>query len=112
MNTPGFLTQVPAALQPLAALGLLLERLERLPRSSASPEQYRTLVQQVQQQLAAATPGAALDALLAALPASAELYENLHYAQAGLCRAPLEAATAAELAVQALLKRSRSLSSH
>ena len=85
---------------PLAAVGTLLERLERLPRSAA-PEQYRDVVLKVQKLLGEAEPGMALDALLAALPATAELYENLHYAHSGLCRSPLDAALSAELAAQA-----------
>ena len=34
-----------------------------------------------------------------------ELYENLHYARAGLCRSPLERATEAELQTRQLLQR-------
>ena len=37
-----------------------------------------------------AEPGAELEALLNTFPAAAELYENQQYAQAGLCRQPLE----------------------
>ena len=99
MNTETPL-RVPTQLWPLAAVGTLLERLERLPRSAA-PEQYRDVVLKVQQLLGEAESGMALDALLSALPATAELYENIHYAHSGLCRSPLEAALDAELAAQA-----------
>jgi hypothetical protein len=105
MNTSEFITtQVSPALQPLAAMGLLLERLERLPRN-ATATQYRDVVIKIQSLLGAAAPGFALDALLGALPATAELYENLHYAQAGLCRSRQDAAVEAELAVRALLAK-------
>ena len=104
MNTSTPL-QIPAALWPLMAMGTLLERLERLPRGAA-PAQYRDVVLKVQGLLGEAEPGAALDAVLTALPAVAELYENLHYAHAGLCRSPLEAALDAELAAKASLAKS------
>ena len=97
-------TQVSPDLRPLAALCLLLERLERLPRH-ASPGQYRDVVVKVQSMLSEAAPGPAMDALLGAFPGAAELYENLHYANAGLCRSPQEPALAAELAVRAMLAR-------
>jgi hypothetical protein len=98
-------TPVSTRFQVLAAMGQLLERLERLPRG-ASPEQYRDVVLKVQALLGDAEPGAELDALLSSLPATAELYENLRYAQAGLCRSPLDASLEAELAARASLRRS------
>jgi len=85
----------PAALHDLAAMAVLLERLESQPRK-ASAEQYRDVVQRVSQLLQAAEPGMALNALLAVAPAAAELYENLQYEHAGLCLAPLDRAIAAE----------------
>jgi len=96
---------VSTRLQALAAMGTLLERLEHLPRG-ASPEQYRDVVHKVQALLADAEPGLALEALLSTLPATTELYENLHYTQAGLCRSPLDASLAAELAARASLQKS------
>ena len=99
--------QVPASLQPLAAMGLLLERLERMPRSTASASQYREVAQKSQALLAQAEPGPALDALLGVMPGLAELYENLHYDHAGLCRQALEPASEAELAVRELMGRLR-----
>ncbi|CAN5272388.1 hypothetical protein BH11PSE10_BH11PSE10_18880 [soil metagenome] len=96
--------QLPASLVPLVAMGTLLERLERQPRGAA-PAQYRDVALKVQGLLGEAEPGPALEALLAALPATAELYENLHYAHAGLCRSPLEAALNAELEAKAAMPR-------
>lgn len=76
-------------------LGRLLERLER-SAVPVNPEQYRSVVQHLSRELEQVAPGPSLDALLAQLPAAAELYENQRYAQAGLCRAPLERAVRAE----------------
>lgn len=107
MNTPTITTlQLPARLQPLAAMGVLLERLERLPRN-ASADQYREVVLKAQQLLAAAEAGPALQALLDAMPALAELYENLHYAEAGLCRHALDQALPAELGARETLQKLR-----
>jgi phage-related minor tail protein len=96
--------RLPAGLRTLAATAALLERLEREPRG-ASAAQYRDVARQIAVLLAQASPGEALDALLAAMPASAEIYENLQYAHAGLCRSPLEAALNAELAATAALAK-------
>ena len=98
--------QIPAQLQTLAAMAALLERLENQPLS-ASPEQYRGVIDQVSTLLGEAEPGMHLDALLNAAPATAALYENLNYAHAGLCRSPLEAALNAELAAGAAIARAR-----
>lgn len=100
---PGTL-RPPTHLHVLAAMAALLERLEREPRQ-ASAAQYRAVVRQVSRLLAEAGPGDALDALLALAPATAELYENLQYSHAGLCRSPLEAGLNAELAATAALAR-------
>jgi hypothetical protein len=84
----------------------LLERLEHQP-SSASPEQYRDVARQVTALLAAAPVDEHLHALLNAAPAAAELYENMRYALAGLCRAPLDSALQAELAATAAITQAR-----
>lgn len=97
---------LPAGLQPLAAMAVLLERLERLPRK-ASAEQYRDVAQRVADLLAQAEPGVALNALLSAAPATAEIYENLQYEHAGLVRSPLEAAIAAEEDAIAAIEHAR-----
>lgn len=96
----------PAALQDLAAMAVLLERLERQPRK-ASAEQYREVVQRVSKLLQEAEPGAALHALLSVAPASAEIYENLQYEYAGLCLSPLDRATAAEQDAVAAIDHAR-----
>ena len=96
--------KVSPDLKPLAELSLLLERLERLPRG-ASPDQYREVVLTIQGMLGKAKAGAALDEVLQVFPATAELYENLNYAHAGLCRSNQGAAVEAELAVRGLFTK-------
>ncbi len=97
---------LPGRLHSLAAMAGLLERLDRRPRQ-ASAEQYRSVAQQVAALLTQAEADADLDALLAVAPATAELYENMRYEIAGLCRAPLEAALNAELAATAAIAKAR-----
>jgi hypothetical protein len=88
---------LPARLHNLAAMAGLLERLERQP-SSASAAQYRDVARQVSALLVDVEVDEHLHLLLNAAPATAELYENMRYAAAGLCHAPLEAALSAEVA--------------
>jgi hypothetical protein len=97
---------LPARLHPVAAMAHLLERLERSP-SSASASQYQGVVQQITRLLAAAEPDGYLDAVLAAYPATAELYENLRYEHAGLCRSPFETSLGAEMAAVAAIEQAR-----
>lgn len=96
---------IRAQLETIIALARLLERVERSP-GSASPSQYQQLVSRLKELLAdAPLPSDALDAVLSAHPATAELYENLHYEHSGLCRSPLDKAVAAEtLAVNELAR--------
>lgn len=113
-SSPRQLTlEVTPALRPLVATAMLLERLDRLPRSAdpASAEQYRGVVQQLARLLAdtpaADLPGPTLDKLLLAFPGTAEVYENLHYGSAGLCRSPLDMALNAELDAAAAIRKAR-----
>lgn len=79
MNSPAILNK------NLVVLARVLERLER----SAVPvdaEQYRSVVNHLASELSVARHDASLEAVLQACPAVAQLYENLHYAQSGLCR--------------------------
>ena len=55
--------------------------------------------------MSAMAPGAALARLLDHYPAAAEVYENLQYAHAGLCRSGLDAAMAAELRAKEAIDR-------
>ena len=99
-------TQVPAkSTTDMPLLAMMARLLERLDRSTVPVDagQYRTVAKHVADALAQAAPGPALQALLDAHPAAAELYENLNYRHAGLCRSPLDAALAAEMKAQAAI---------
>lgn len=107
---------LPARLLSLAAMAALLERLESNPpvaragqagTGKASAEQYRLVAMRTSALLAETPTDSHLHALLAASPATAQLYENLRYQHAGLCMAPLEEALNAELAAGAAIERAR-----
>lgn len=87
-------------------LGQLLERLERSAQP-VDPEQYRGLVARITAELEATPHDAGLDAVLETFPTVAELYENLNYAHAGLCRSSLDPALQAELAARAAIESAR-----
>ncbi len=95
---------LPESFRVLLTLAQLLERLERKLVPTAA-DQYRSVVSRLSQALLDAVPSDDLHALLDNFPATAELYENLHYTHAGLCRSPLDAALQAELRAQALIRR-------
>lgn len=107
---PDTTIRIPQRLKALAATAVLLERLERTPRS-ASAGQYRALVRQLGELLDEADDlegdRSALQRLIEHLPSLAEVHENRHYAAAGLCRSPLEAAAESELAARELLSKVR-----
>ncbi len=90
----------------LVMLARMLERLDRSP-VAVDAQQYRGVVEHLSEQLRAAPHDAMLDALLEASPATAELYENIQYEHAGLCRSPLETALNAELAARAIIDGAR-----
>jgi hypothetical protein len=90
----------------LVMLARMLERLDRSP-VAADADQYRSVVEHLAEQLRSAPHDAMLDALLAASPATAELYENLQYEHAGLCRSGLELSLNAELAARAAIDAAR-----
>ena len=98
--------ELPARLQTLAVTAALLERLERTKRG-ASPAQYQTLSRQLGQLLAASDPDMYLEALLDNFPAAAEIYENLRYEHAGLCRSPFDTSLKAEMAAVAVIENAR-----
>ena len=88
---------------------MLASLLERLEHSAVpvGPDQYRSIVSHLRAELADVSGDGDLSLLLARFPATAELYENLHYEHAGLCRSELEAATRAELAAQRAIAQAR-----
>jgi hypothetical protein len=105
MSSPTDAARGRAAVETVIVLAGLLERLERRP-GRIDADAHRTVVERLGRALAAPElPADALDAVLGAHPAAAQLYENLHYAHAGLLRSPLEAAVAAERQARELLER-------
>ncbi|MBV8036604.1 hypothetical protein [Roseateles sp.] len=95
---------VPAELLSLVRLAQLLQALEGQSRA-ADPHQYRLLVEKLGAELREHQGHPSLPGLLDHFPAAAEVYENLQYAHAGLCRAPLEQSLGSELATRELLGR-------
>lgn len=85
-------------------LAALLERLDG-SASAVDARQYESVARRLADALDNAEPGKALDGVLAGFPAAAELYENLHYQHAGLCRSPLDPALAAELQARQVIAR-------
>jgi hypothetical protein len=86
---------------------LLAQLLERLERSTdrVGAEQYRSVVLHLVEEFNDAPSDSAFSALLDAYPSAAELYENLNYRHAGLCRSPLEPALKAELQARQVIDR-------
>ena len=84
-------------------LAELLERLEH-SRIPVDPAQYRSVVQHLVHELGDVRPGAALSTLLDSHPAAAELYENVNYQYAGLCRSSLDISLAAERLAKEAIK--------
>jgi hypothetical protein len=94
-------------LETVVALAHLLECVEA-GAARASAEGYRLLVLRLQAALSEDIPAEALQAILSAYPATGELFENLHYEDSGLSRAPLERSVSSErLAKQALARMVR-----
>ena len=91
----------------LTVTHVLAELLERLERSAVpvGAEQYRSVVQHLVSELGEVEPGTALGALLDSHPAAAELYENVYYQHAGLCRSALDASLPAERQAKEVLDR-------
>ena len=98
----------PALLKPAVTLAELLQRVET-SRQAIGADQYRRLVQHLARLLGALAGQPALDTLLDTFPAAAQVYENLHYRHAGLCRAPLQASLDSELLARAAIARARSV---
>jgi hypothetical protein len=97
---------VPARLTVVATLARLLQSLELSPHG-ADPQQYRSVAQRLAEVLREVPADEALNLVLAAFPAAGELYENLQYEHAGLCRAPLELSLNTELKAREVIDRVR-----
>lgn len=102
-SNPTSSVRLPPHLTAVFTLARLLQRMELGHTVDAG--QYRSVAERLAQELEAVSADEALSAVLQAHPAAAELYENLHYRHAGLCRSPLELAVEAENRTRALLAR-------
>ena len=100
-TTPSF-----AAHRNLVLLAHVLDRLDRGTRR-VDAEQYRAVAARMAAELEAVPHDAALEAVLNNSPAAAQMYENLNYRHAGLCRGALEPASAAELAARRAIDAAR-----
>lgn len=94
---------------------LLAQLLGRMDRGGQHPDaaQYRLVAQRLIAELGRVADAESIDAVLQANPAAAELYENLNYQHAGLCRSRLEVALSSELrAREAIARAMRPTSAH
>ena len=91
-------------LETVVPLAHLLECVET-GMASASADGYRRLVLRLQAALSDDIPAEALQAILSAYPATGQLFENLHYGQSGLSRAPLERSVSSERLAKQVLAR-------
>jgi hypothetical protein len=99
----------PSQVTPSKNLVALAAQLERLERASGAvdPDRYRSVVEQLKAELAAAQPGAYMDAVLGTFPCTAEIYENMNYDRAGLCRSNLDAALKGEIEARRAIDAAR-----
>lgn len=100
-------TTTKALKADLSVTQVLAHLLERLEQSSQplGAEQYRSVVTHLVQELQEAEPGPMLGRILDAYPAAAQVYENMNYQHAGLCRSGLDASLAAELEARKVVAR-------
>ena len=86
----------------LVLLAQILERLEQGGRT-IDADQYRVLVSRITEELKTTPRDAGLDAVLENFSTVSELYENVNYEHAGLCRSALDSGLAAEVAARAAI---------
>ena len=100
-------TPTPVHKTDLAVTHVLAQLLEKLEHSAVpvGAEQYRSIVMHLVEEFREVEPGAGLGQLLDAYPAAAEVYENMNYQHAGLCRSALDASLSAELAARSAIER-------
>jgi 2-methylisocitrate lyase-like PEP mutase family enzyme len=104
MSTPQSATASPARLAMAVLLAQLLERLDR-STVPVGAEQYRSVVRHLAEEFDALQSEGGLTQVLDAFPAAAELYENLNYRHAGLCRSPLDLSLHAEQQARKAIER-------
>ena len=95
------LSEQNVVILPLAVL------LQRLESSSVAVDagQYRTVALRLASLLGQAKMDDTLQAILQAHPAASELYENVNYVHAGLCRSALDVSLSAEQSAKRLFAR-------
>ncbi len=90
-------------IENLIAMAQLLERVDANP-TIVGAQQYLNLVSTVKALLSEDDlPEDALRAVLRACPATAQVYENMHYDRSGLSQSPLDAAVSSEMAATELI---------
>jgi hypothetical protein len=90
-------------IENLIAMAQLLERVDANP-TIVGAQQYLNLVSTVKTLLSEDDlPDDALRAVLRACPATAQVYENMHYDRSGLSQSPLDAGVSSELAATELI---------
>lgn len=100
-------TTLKSRIEHLIAMAQLLERVDANP-ALIGAAQYQHLSRMVQSLLSEEDlPAEALHAVLQACPASALLYENLHYDRSGLSQSPLDLAISSELQAGKLIDKVR-----
>ena len=97
-------TSLHTRLETLIALARLLERVEASPVAIGA-DQYLALVRQIQGALEVEIPESAREAILGAHPATATIYENLHYEVSGLSRSTLDRSVATEMLATGLIHK-------
>lgn len=103
MSTHQPYSALPGDLSTAVALAQLLDQLDHRPRG-ADAAQYRAVARGLARELTR-FDGDMLEPLLRASPAASEVYENMHYLHAGLCRSGLEPSLQAELLTRDALRR-------
>ena len=91
-------TQTPIVRIDTTVLRVLAALLQRLDDSRVDVDaaQYASVVARLMNEMRALASNSELAGILDTYPAAAELYENINYQYAGLCRSVLDAALTAE----------------
>ena len=99
--------KTPSTQTNLTTAHVLAALLERLDNSSApvGADQYRSVVLHLVDELNHVQVDSGLGILLDSHPGAAQVYENVNYAYAGLCRSSLEVSLAAEQQAKTVINR-------
>ena len=100
-------TKTSATQTRLTVAHVLARLLERLDNSAVAVDagQYRSVVLHLVGEFNELQSSQGLGPLLDAHPAAAQVYENVNYTYAGLCRSSLEASLAAEQQAKVAIQR-------